>query len=335
MAVTLAELAEHIGAELHGDGTCTVGAVAALERAGHGDVSFLQNRAFRKFLKVTGASAVILGEEFLRECPVAALVMEDAYLGYARAAGLLHPHNPRVPGIDPAARIEAGAMIASSASVGAFSVVEAGARIGEEVEIGPNCFIGRDASVDACTCLGAGVTICHGVTIGRRCIIQAGAVIGADGFGLARDRDRWIKIPQIGGVRLGDDVEIGANTTIDRGALEDTIIENGVKIDNLVQVAHNVRIGEHTAIAACVGISGSVVIGKRCMLAGGVGIAGHLEIADDVVVTGMSMVTKSITEAGTYSGGWAAQVAPQWRRNVAALRRLGRRPPQGNGTAHE
>jgi len=321
MAVTLGDLAKAIGAELHGDGGCKVERVATLDKAGRGDVSFFYNRGYHKFLKVTGASAVILAEQYRIDCPVSALVTDDPYLAYAKAATLLHPGPFVTPGIHPSASIHPDAHIDDSVAVGPLAVVEAGASIAAHVQIGPQCLVGVGVILGEHTRLVAGVSVCHNVSLGKRCIIHPGAVLGSDGFGLARDNDSWVKIPQIGSLEIGDDVEIGANTTVDRGAIKNTIIENGVKIDNLVQVGHNVRIGAHTAIAGCAGISGSVIIGKRCMIGGGVGLAGHLEIADDVTITGMSLVTKSIKTAGVYSGGWPAEQAARWRRGVARFRR--------------
>lgn len=322
MAVTLRELAEFIGARLRGDPECVVERVATLERAQAGEVSFLYNRGYHKYLKITRASAVILAQRFADECPVDALISEDPYLAYAKAATLLHPAPASTQGVHPHAQIDPAADVDGSASIGAFAVVEAGAAIGAEVFVGPHCFIGANAAVGDYSRLYNHVSICHAVSLGRRCIVHPGAVVGADGFGLAKDGERWFKIPQLGSVRVGDDVEIGANSTVDRGTIRDTVIESGVKIDNLVQVAHNVRIGAHTAIAGCVGISGSVSIGRRCMIGGGVGLSGHLDICDDVTITGMSLVTKSIKRPGTYSGGWPAQEAQRWRRGVARFRRL-------------
>ena len=202
------------------------------------------------------------------------------------------------------------------------AVVQEGARIAEDVHIGPGCVIGRNVEIGAGSRLIANVTVLDAVRIGARVRVEPGAVIGGRGFGLARDGERWVEVPQLGSVRVGDDVEIGANTTIDRGAIEDTVIEEGVKIDAHVHIAHNCRIGAHTVLAGCVGISGSVTIGKRCILAGGVGVVDHVSITDDVVVTAMSMVTRNIDEPGVYSAGWGAQPASEWRRQVATLRRL-------------
>ncbi len=225
-------------------------------------------------------------------------------------------------GVHPSAVVAGGARIAASACVAALAVIEDGAQIGERTFVGPGCIVQRGAQVGADSRLIARVTLYPGVRIGQRCILHAGAVVGADGFGFAPDAGTWVKVPQVGGVQIGDDVEIGANTTIDRGAIGDTVVEHGVKLDNQIQVGHNVSIGAHTAVAGCVGISGSTAIGRRCMIGGGVGIAGHLTIADDVVVTGCSLVSASIRQAGSYSSGMPAVETRLWRRMVAHLRRL-------------
>jgi len=332
MTITLGELAAAIDAVLDGDPHVRVRRVATLDQAGAGDVSFLYDRRYRRFLGITGASAVILAPGDAAQCVAAKLIVDDPYLGFARAATVLHPPAPVVPGVHPSAWVSPQAQVSAGARVGAQAVIERGARIGDGADVGAGCLVGEDAVIGEFTRLHAGVTVCHGVRIGRRCIVFEGAVIGADGFGLARDGERWMRIPQIGSVQIGDDVEIGANTTVDRGTLRDTVIEHGVKIDNLVQIGHNCRIGAHTAIAGCAGISGSVTVGRRCLIGGGVGLAGHLEVADDVVLTGFTMVTKSIRRPGTYSSGWPSRDARQWRREVAALRRLGAR---GGGTEQE
>ena len=332
MVMTLGELAEHIGATLRGDPGCAVHGVATLDSAGEGDVTFLFNRRYRKWLHITRATAVILAEGDLDDCAVSALVTENPYLGYARAAALLAPRDVVEPGVHPCAWVSPEAAVDASASIGPQAVIESGARIGQGVYIGPGCSVGRDAVVGDFSRLVANVTVCHGVKIGNRTCLHPGVVIGADGFGLARDQGRWIKIPQLGAVQIGNDVEIGANTTVDRGALKDTVVEDGVKLDNQIQIGHNVRIGEHTAIAACTGISGSTTIGKRCTIGGGVGMAGHLDIADDVTVLGGSNVTKSIRAAGTYTSVWPAEEKRSWWRKLARFNRLGRASGHGNET---
>ncbi len=296
--------------------------VATLSHAEAGTLSFLANPRYRRQLETTRATAVLLGPQFADACPVAALIDPNPYLAYARIAELLHPQPPLVAGIHPTAVVSSGARIAASASIGPLAVIEDDVDIEARAAVGAGCVVQRGARIGEDSRLTARVTVYGGVRIGRRCLVHAGAVIGADGFGFAADAGTWIKVPQVGGVRIGDDVEIGANTTIDRGAIDDTVVEHGVKLDNQIQVGHNVSIGAHSAIAGCVGISGSTSIGRRCMIGGGVGIAGHLTIADDVVVTGCSLVSASIREAGSYSSGMPAVETRLWRRMVARLRRM-------------
>jgi UDP-3-O-[3-hydroxymyristoyl] glucosamine N-acyltransferase len=319
---SLGELAVRFGLTLRGEPSLTVRSVATLSRADSGALSFLANSRYRRQLECTRATAVILSAEDEAHCPVAALIDPNPYLAYARIASLLHPDMPAEPGIHPSAVVARGARVASSASIGPLAVIEEGAQIDERVRVGPGCIVQKGASVGADSTLASRVNLYPGVTLGKRCILHAGAVIGADGFGFAPNAGVWLKVPQVGSVRVGDDVEIGANTTIDRGAIDDTVVENGVKLDNQIQVGHNVTIGAHTAIAACTGISGSTVIGQRCMIGGMVGFAGHLTIADDVVVTGCSLVSASIKKPGSYSSGMPTVETRLWRRMVAHLRRL-------------
>lgn len=320
--VSLGELAVRFGLNLRGDPALTVQRVATLAQAEAGSLSFFANTRYRQHLKVTRATAVVLNQADSEDCPAAALLSENPYLAYSRIAQILYPEAPSPPGIHPSAVIAPGARIAASASIGPLSIVEDGVEIGERVFIGPACTLQRDARVGDDSRLLARVNLYPRVTLGQRCILHAGAVIGADGFGFAPNGASWDKVPQVGSVRIGDDVEIGANTTIDRGAIDDTVVQNGVKLDNQIQVGHNVVIGAHTAIAACTGISGSTVIGERCMIGGMVGFAGHLTIADDVTITGCSLVSASIKQSGTYSSGMPTVEARRWRRMVASLRRL-------------
>lgn len=322
MSYSLRDIAEELGATVHGDETCRIDRVATLADAQPGSISFLANRRYRPQLLNTRASAVILEPEFLPSCPVAALVMANPYLGYARAAALLAPA-PRVRrGVHPSAFVSDKATVDSSAYIGPQAVVEDQASVGARSYIGPGCVLERGVVIgDDCT-LKANVTVCHEVCIGNRALLHPGVVIGADGFGLANDDGVWVKVPQMGSVVIADDVEIGANTTIDRGALADTIIEKGVKLDNLIQIGHNVRIGAHTAIAAGVAIGGSATIGKRCTIGGAASVAGHLEIADDVHLTATSAVPNTISEPGLYSSGMPIQDNRSWRRNVARMRQL-------------
>ena len=319
---SLGELAVRFGLGLRGDPSLVVSRVATLSHAQAGALSFLANPRYRRQMQSTRATAVLVGPDHAASCPVAALIDPNPYLAYARIADLLHPQALPLPGIHPSAVVSVVARIHPSASVGPLAVIEDEVEVGERVFVGPGCIVQRGARLGADTRLTARVNVCADVRIGQRCIVHAGAVIGADGFGFAQDAGTWVKVPQVGTVQVGDDVEIGANTTIDRGAIDDTVVENGVKLDNQIQVGHNVTIGAHTAVAGCVGISGSTTIGQRCMIGGGVGIAGHLTIADDVVVTGCSLVSASIRQAGSYSSGMPAVETRMWRRMVAHLRRL-------------
>jgi len=319
---SLGELAVRFGLKLRGEPGLKVRAVATLSHADSGALSFLANSRYRKQLESTRATAVLVAPADEAHCPVAALIDPNPYLAYARIASLLHPEVNTPAGIHPTAVVASGARVADSASIGPLAVIEEGAEIGERVFVGPGCIVQRGARVGADSKLLSRVTLYAGVSLGKRCVLHAGAVVGADGFGFALDGGTWVKVPQVGSVQIGDDVEIGANTTIDRGAIDDTVVANGVKLDNQIQVGHNVVIGAHTAIAGCTGISGSTVIGQRCMIGGMVGFAGHLTIADDVVVTGCSLVSASIKKPGSYSSGMPAVETRLWRRMVAHLRRL-------------
>jgi UDP-3-O-[3-hydroxymyristoyl] glucosamine N-acyltransferase len=320
---SLGELAVRFGLGLRGDPGLRVSRVATLVHADEGAISFLANPRYRKQLESTRATAVLLSSGDAEKCPVAALIDPNPYLAYARIAALIHPQPWAAAGTHPSAVIAPGARIAPSATVGPLVVVEEDVELGDRVYVGSGCVVQKGARVGADSRLGARVSVCERVQIGERCILHPGAVIGADGFGFAADSGAWVKVPQLGSVRIGDDVEIGANTTIDRGAIDDTVVEHGVKLDNQIQVGHNVTIGAHTAIAGCTGISGSTAIGRRCMIGGMVGFAGHLTIADDVVVTGCSLVSASIKQAGTYSSGMPTVEIRAWRRMVAHLRRFG------------
>ena len=319
---SLGELAVRFGLELSGDPEARVSHVATLSQATPESVSFLANSKYRRSLAITRAGVVVLSPEDARGCPVPALIGPNPYLSYARIATLMHPEPRTVAGVHPTAVVAPGACVAASAAVGALAVIEEGAHVGERTMVGPGCVVQRDARVGADSRLVANVTLYPAVVLGDRVLVHAGAVIGADGFGFAPDRGTWVKVPQVGSVRIGDDVEIGANTTIDRGAIGDTVVEEGAKLDNQIQVGHNVSIGAHTAIAACTGISGSTSIGRRCMIGGMVGFAGHLTIADDVVITGCSLVSASIREAGSYSSGMPTVPTRAWRRMVAHFRRF-------------
>ena len=318
----LGDLAQYIGAELVGDANCTIERVATLSNAQSGDITFLTNSRFKNLLSSTNASAVIVSEKYRSFLNTNGIIVNDPHVAYARIATLLYASDMERQGVHPTSTVESDCDIADSAWVGPNCFVGAGVSIGENTYIGPGTVIERDSTIGADCYLVANVTICHGVEIGERTTIHPGVVIGSDGFGLANDNGHWVKVPQVGTVRVGSDVEIGSNTTIDRGTIEDTVIENGAKIDNLVQVAHNVQIGAHTAIAGCTGIAGSAKIGDYCQLGGGVGVVGHLEIADHVQVTGMSKVTSSITESGVYSSGTPIQPYQKWKRNTVRVKQL-------------
>lgn len=323
MAYTLEQLAAQVGGRVIGDAQCQINSIATLQNASDGQLSFLTNSVYLDKLASTKASAVILAEDLADRCPVNALVVHNPHAAYAKISTILCPPTYPRSGHHASALISTDSQIHPDCYVGANvvignnCVVEEGVSIGANTVIGNNCHIGKD------TVISPNVTIVAKTRIGERCLIHSGVVIGADGFGQAYDEGVWIKVPQLGGVIIGHDVEIGANTTIDCGAIEDTIIEDGVKLDNQIQVAHNVRIGAHTIIAAATVIAGSAIIGKHCMIAGAVAIAGHLTIADNVVITGMSMVTKSIdTPGNSYSSGMKAMPTPVWHRVHARLMKL-------------
>jgi UDP-3-O-[3-hydroxymyristoyl] glucosamine N-acyltransferase len=321
-ATTLRELARQVNGRVQGNPDIPVHGVGSLQGAGPGQLSFFVDSRLRAALACSRAAAVVLAPRDAPSCPLPALVVEEPYSAFVRIAEHFQRHDEPEPGIHPAAVVHEHSRIDASASVGPGCVVAADVRIGPGVMVGPHCTIMERARIEAGTRLVAAVTLCPDTSIGERCLIHPGAVIGADGFGLLQEAGKWRKIPQLGRVRIGNDVEIGANTTIDRGALDDTVIDDGVKIDNLVQIAHNVEIGADTAIAGCVGISGSTRIGRRCRLGGGVGLAGHMRIADDVVLTGMTLVTRSIDNAGSYSSGTAAEPTVAWRKNAVRFRQL-------------
>ncbi|MDR9861694.1 UDP-3-O-[3-hydroxymyristoyl] glucosamine N-acyltransferase [Pseudomonas baetica] len=320
--IKLGQLAEFLGATLRGDPEKQITGLATLQEAGPAQLSFLANPQYRKYLAGSQAAALLLKEADAEGFAGNALVVPDPYLAYARLSHLFDPKPKATAGIHPTAVIAADAVVDSTASIGPFVVIEAGARIGAQVTLGAHCVIGARSEIGEGGWLAPRVTLYHDVRIGKRVVIQSGAVLGGEGFGFANEKGIWQKIAQIGGVAIGDDVEIGVNTAIDRGALADTVIGNGVKLDNQIQIAHNVQVGDHTAMAACVGISGSTKIGKHCMLAGGVGLVGHIDICDNVFLTGMTMVTHSITEPGAYSSGTAMQPAAEWRKSAARIRQL-------------
>ena len=319
---SLKELIAALGGEVAGDSTVRVQRVGTLENAGIHSITFLTHDRFLHQLPHTQASAVILSPAHKNATALPRIICSNPYAYFARVSALLNPAERLEPGVHPSASIAVSALLGANVSIGPNTVLGRNVRLGEGVVIGANCVVGDDTRIGDETTLFPNVTIYHDCRIGARCILHAGAVIGADGFGIAPEDGRWVKVPQVGRVVVGDDVEIGANTAIDRGAIDDTVIEDGVKLDNLIQIAHNVHVGAHTAIAACTGIAGSVHIGRRCRIAGAVGIAGHLSIADDVEISAKTLITKSITEPGTYSGGYPFELNHTWRRNAVQIRHL-------------
>jgi len=319
---SLKEIAARFGGRLLGNAETTVNQIATLESAQAGQLTFLASAKYRPLLANTRASAIIVGTADAETTPLPRIISDNPYLYFAKVSAFLNPPDSVVPGIHPTAVIEEGAQIAPSAYIGPNVVIGADSRIGAGSAIMAGCSIGARVSIGTDTRLHPRVVVYNNCVLGNRLIVHSGVVIGADGFGLAMDEDRWLKIPQIGRVVIGDDVEIGANTTIDCGALDDTVIEEGVKLDNLIQIAHNVRIGAHTAIAGCVGIAGSAVIGRHCRIGGGTGILGHTQISDHIEISSYTMIGKSIREPGTYTGIFPFSSHKVWQKNAAQLRHL-------------
>ncbi|OSN03803.1 UDP-3-O-(3-hydroxymyristoyl)glucosamine N-acyltransferase [Lonsdalea britannica] len=318
-SIRLDALAQQLDAQLHGDGDIVITAVASMHSAQSGQITFLSDSRYRDRLATTQASAVVVTEADLPFCHTAALVVKNPYLTYARMAQVMDTTPAPAEAISTAATIASDARVGKGVSIGPNAVIESGVELGDGAVIGANCFIGKNTRIGAGSRLWANVTIYHNVVLGEQCLIQSGAVIGSDGFGYANDRGNWVKIPQLGTVIIGDRVEIGANTTIDRGALDDTIIGNGVIIDNQCQIAHNVVIGDNTAVAGGVIMAGSLKIGRYCMIGGASVINGHMEICDKVTVTGMGMVMRPITEPGVYSSGIPLQPNKAWRKTAALV----------------
>ncbi len=318
----LDEIVAKLGGELRGDGAQRVVQVATLSSAQPNQIAFLANSKYQKQLQDTRAGAVVLGADAAAAAAFSGprIVTRNPYLYFARVSQLLNPRDRAPAGVHPSAVV--ASFLPANVSVGAGASIGLGCTLSEGAVIGAGCSIGRDVTLGADSVLHANVTLYDGCVIGARAIIHAGAVIGADGFGFAREDDgQWLKIPQIGRVVIGDDVEIGANTSIDRGAIDDTVIEDGVKLDNQIQIAHNCRIGAHTAIAGCVGIAGSTRIGSRCMIGGAAMIIGHLDICDDVVISAATFVTKSISTPGEYAG-IPFEPRREWLKTAARLRQL-------------
>jgi UDP-3-O-[3-hydroxymyristoyl] glucosamine N-acyltransferase len=330
MTVTLADIVQALGGELHGDPSLGIKRIAALAAARRDDITFMAQARLRAQLDASQATCVIVSAEHLAlaQARGAAIVTDDPYAYYAALTRWwVQQHRvPVPPGVHPSAVVSPGATVATTATIDALAVVEDGAVVGDHARVGAHTFVGAGARVGSHTVLHARVTLGARCVVGERGIVHSGAVIGADGFGFAPAGQgasrRWHKIEQLGRVVVGDDVEIGANTCIDRGALGDTVVGDGVKLDNLIQVGHNVRIGAHTAIAGCTGIAGSTTIGAHCMIAGAANIIGHLTIADGVTISVATVVTRSIRQPGTYSGSFPFDDNAQWERNAATLRNL-------------
>jgi UDP-3-O-[3-hydroxymyristoyl] glucosamine N-acyltransferase len=319
---SLSVLAERYGLTLRGDGAKHISGVGTLAAATPDQLSFLSNAQYRKDLAHSRAGVIVLREEDAEAWHGNALFAPDPYVAYAKIAALFENVSAANAGVHPSCVVAPSARVASTASVGPLCVIEDGAVVEDGAQIGASCVIGSHCTVGAQSQLKARVTLVARVTLGKRVIIHSGAVLGADGFGLAFEKDHWIKVPQLGGVRVGDDCEIGANTTIDRGALEDTVLEEDVRLDNQIQIAHNVHIGAHTAMAGCSAVAGSARIGRYCLIGGDAGILGHITIADNVRITAKAMVTQSIEKAGEYSSGLPSQEAAAWRRNAVRFRHL-------------
>ena len=320
--LTVAEIANIVGGQVVGDGDILISCVSSLVRATNRDVSFLSNSKFEQQLNTTQAGCVLLSNAYTKPISTTSILCPDPYLAFARVAQALDQTPLPANEISPGASIHDSVILGENVKVGAGVVIEKQCQIGDNVCIGANCYIGEGSSLGDSTKVYANVSIYHGITIGSDCIFHSGVVLGSDGFGYANDSGVWIKIPQTGGIKIGDDVEIGANSTIDRGALNDTVIGNGVKIDNLCHIAHNVEIGDHTAMAAFTGIAGSTKIGKSCTFSGRSSVIGHLNIADGTHLTAGTLVNKSNETAGVFSSGTGAQENKIWRRNVVRFKQL-------------
>ena len=322
VSYSLREIAAQLGGEVQGDDTVVVSRMASLTGARSGDLSFLANSKYRSQLSGTAASAVVIGPDDANATALPRIVTGNPYAYFAKVSSLLNPVVPVVPGVHPTADVHPTAVIDPTASIGAHVTIGAHVRVEKNAVLGPGCAVGDGVRIGEDTRLHANVTVYDGCEIGARCVLSSGVVIGADGFGYAEEQGRWVKIPQVGRVQIQDDVDIGSNTTIDRGALDDTVIEQGVKLDNLIQIGHNCRIGAHTVIAGCVGIAGSAKIGRHCKIGGAAMILGHLEIADGVTISPGSMITRTLTQADTYTALMPFQRHAEWLRTAANLRHL-------------
>lgn len=321
---TVAELAARVSADCVGDGQKPIEGLATLKNAQQNDLSFYTSHRYSSDLKQTRAGVVLLHPDDAQQFTGNKLLHSNPYLAYAQLTALFTTEDilPRITSIHPSAVVADDVYLGKGVNIGPNVVIESGSHIGAYSTLQAGCYIGKNTTIGERSKLYANVTIYRDVGIGKMAIIHSGAVVGADGFGFAPAGQSWQKIHQLGGVVIGDEVEIGANTCIDRGALDDTWIDFGVKIDNQVQIAHNVRIGKNTAIAGAVAIAGSTEIGKNCTIAGAVGIVGHLSIADNVHVTAMSLVTKSIKQSGSYSSGVPLNNTKEWRKNAARFNQL-------------
>jgi len=320
---SLLEIASKLGGEVIGNDTLVISSVASLVSAKSGQISFFSNAKYRSQLAHTQASAIVVNAENRDATALPRIVTENPYAYFAKLSTLLNPVSTHAPGIGVDAVVHSTASVPGSCAIAAHSIIGRDVKLGENVVIGPGCVIGDRVTIDEGSRLQANVVIYHDCVIGKRCVLAAGVVIGADGFGYAEDADLWVKIPQVGRVVIEDDVDVGANTTIDRGALDDTVIETGAKLDNLIQIAHNCRIGAHTMIAACAGIAGSARIGKRCKIGGAAMIVGHIEITEGVTISPGSLITRSITKAGTYTALMPFQSHEEWLKTAVNIRHLG------------
>jgi UDP-3-O-[3-hydroxymyristoyl] glucosamine N-acyltransferase len=325
-SVRLGEIVAALGGELRGDAAHPIARIAPLETAGGDAITFVAQARLQKVLEASTAGAIVVAPSLVAAAPAgrSLVVTDDPYLYFARLtqwwAKRLRP--APAAGVHPTAWVAPDAIVAASATVGPHAVVEAGAVIGERVRLGAHCVVGAGSTVGADSLMHPRVTIAAGCTVGERCVFQSGAVIGADGFGIAPTQGRWERIEQLGGVRIGNDVDIGANTCVDRGALDDTVLEDGVKLDNQIQIGHNCHIGAHTVMAACVGIAGSTKVGRNVMIGGAAMIQGHIEIADGVTVSASTMVMHSLRKKGVYTAIFPVDEHASWEKNAVTLRNL-------------
>ena len=319
---SLQEIAAHLGAELRGDPDLHITGLNTLEHAGASELTFLASKAYEHYLPTTRAGAVIIEARFADAINCHGLILDNPYVGYARISAWFDNSGETSSGIHATAVVAESAVLASNVTVGPHATVGERVRLEADVSIGPGVSIGHDTTIGKGSCLKSNVSVYHGVSIGCDTMIHSNSVIGADGFGFAHDGEKWVKIHQLGGVEIGDNVEIGACTTIDRGALGNTVIEDGVILDNHVQIAHNVRIGENTAMAAYSGIAGSTTIGKNCVFAGQAGAVGHITVGDGVVALARCTISKSVGKAGSYSSGLLMSDTRQWRKNAVRFGQL-------------